>query len=404
MPRALVLTFFGAILSAGCNNGSSVVSPSLPPQVIAVSGSNVLPINVNLGPTGEADNFAYATVTVCVPGTSTCQTIGDIQIDTGSSGLRILASALSPSLSLPQQTDPSGNPVVECLQFVSSYSWGPVQTADIQIAGEQAQNVAIQVIGSPAFPAVPDGCSSTGPSADTVQSFGANGLLGVGVFRQDCGSPCVFPGSTNPNFYYTCPASGCQPYAASLAQQVPNPVWLFSSTDNNGVIVELPTVAAAGATTVGGSLVFGIGTQSNNALGTATSIPADANGLFTTVYHGNAYSGSIFDTGSDALYFLDSGTTGLALCSDLPFYYCPTSTQNQSAAITSVSGTADTVNFSVANADVLFANPALSAFGNLGGPNPGTFDWGLPFFYGRNVFVAIEDQATPACLGPCWAF
>ena len=171
MPRVLVLTFFGAILSAGCNNGSSVVSPSLPPQVIVVSGSNVLPINVNVGPAPEnpADNIAYTSVTVCVPGTSNCQTIGDIQIDTGSSGLRILSSALS--LPLPQQTDSSGNPIVECLQFVGSYSWGPVQTGDVQIAGEQANAVPIQVIGSPAFPAVPDACSSTGPSADTVQTF-----------------------------------------------------------------------------------------------------------------------------------------------------------------------------------------------------------------------------------------
>jgi hypothetical protein len=398
MPRVLLFAFLGAILSAGCDNGS-VMSPST--QVIIPSGSNVTPISVNLGPTGNADNIAYTSVTVCVPGTSNCQTIGDIQIDTGSSGLRILSSALT--LPLPQQNDPNGNPIVECLQFVGSYSWGPVQTADVQIEGEQARNVPIQVIGAPAFPTVPDGCSSTGPSADTVQTFFANGLLGVGVFRQDCGSPCVSSGATNPDFYYTCPASGCQPTTMSLAQQVPNPVWLFQ-TDNNGAIVELPTVASAGQTTVSGSLVFGIGTQSNNALGAATAIPVDGNGLFTTTYKGQAYTGSIFDTGSDALYFLDSGTTGLQLCRDAPFYYCPTSTQNLSAAVTTVSGTTNTFNFSVASADTLFANPAFSAFINLAGPNPGSFDWGLPFFYGRNVFVAIEQQPTSAGTGPYWAF
>jgi hypothetical protein len=392
-------------LSAGCNNGSSVVSPSLPPQVITVSGSNVLPISVNPGPVNNSDNIAYATVTVCVPGTTNCQTINDIQIDTGSSGLRILSSALS--LPLPQQTDPSsGNPIVECLQFVGSYSWGPVQTADVQIAGEQAHTVPIQVIGSPAFPAIPDACSSTGPSADTVTTFGANGLLGVGVFQQDCGSPCVFAGATNPNFYYTCPASGCQAYAAPLAQQVPNPVSLFlSSADTNGVIVELPTVAATGQGSVSGSLVFGIGTQSNNAVGTATRIPVDGNGDFTTVYKGQSYTGSYFDTGSDALYFLDSVTAGLPLCADASYYYCPTSTQNQSASVTNVNGTANAINFSVANADTLFVNfPAVSAFINLGGPNPGSFDWGLPFFFGRNVFVGLENENTPLGLGPYWAF
>jgi len=55
---------------------------------------------------------------------------------------------------------------------------------------------------------------------------------------------------------------------------VQNPVTLFA-TDNNGVIIELPAVSGV-ETSVTGSLIFGIGTQSNNALGSATvytSIP-----------------------------------------------------------------------------------------------------------------------------------
>jgi hypothetical protein len=397
--RLLVFGLLGTMLDLGCG-GSSTPGPSTPTQVIQTTGSNVLPISVNLGPDGNADNFAYASVTVCLPGTSNCQTINNIQVDTGSSGLRILSSALN--LSLPQQTDPNGNPVVECLQFVSSYSWGSVRTADVQIGNEQAHSVPVQVIGDPAFPSIPDACSSTGPSADTVQDFGANGLLGIGVFRQDCGSGCAFGGVTPPP-YYICPSSGCVASGEPLAQQVPNPVWMFSA-DNNGVIVELPSVVATGEASVAGSLVFGIGTQSNNPLGAANLIPVDANGLFTTIYKGTSYTGSIFDTGSDAFYILDSGTLGLPVCSDASFYYCPTSTQNLSAAVPNMAGTAITFNFSVANADMLFGNASLAAFSNLAGPNPGSFDWGLPFFYGRNVFVAIESQSTPSGTGPFWAF
>jgi hypothetical protein len=393
----------GAVLCAGCGGGSTSPSPPSTSQVIVTSGSNVLPLSVNLGPTNNADNFAFATVTVCVPGSaSNCQTISGIQVDTGSSGLRILSSALS--LSLPQQTDSNGNPIVECLQFVDSFSWGPVQVADVQIAGEQAHSVPIQVIGAPAFPSIPASCSSTGPSADTLQTFGANGLLGVSFFRQDCGNACTITVASNPDFYFTCPPSGCQPAAVSLAQQVPNPVWLFAPPDNNGVIVELPSVPAAGEATVSGSLVFGIGTQTNNALGAARMIPLDSAGEFTTTYQGKSYSGSFFDTGSDALYFLDSSTTGLALCRDASFYYCPASPQNLSATIPTVNGAAETVSFSVANADTLFANPAFSAFSTLAGPNSGIFDWGLPFFYGRNVFFAIESQSTSAGLGPYVAY
>ena len=160
MHRLLVFAWLGALLCAGCGGGST--SPSSATPVIVTSGPNVLPMSVNLGPANiNADNIPYATVTVCVPGSTTnCQTIPYIQVDTGSSGLRILSSALS--LSLPQQTDSNGNPVVECLQFVDSFSWGPVQMADVQIAGEQARSVPIQVIGAPAFPSIPASCSSTG--------------------------------------------------------------------------------------------------------------------------------------------------------------------------------------------------------------------------------------------------
>src|SRR2546428_12854128 len=114
--------------------GSSATSPA--------SGNNVLPIAVNAGPTNNALNQAFATVTICVPGTSNCQSIGGILIDTGSSGLRILSSAVT--LSLPQQNGAAGAPVVECLPFVDGITWGPVHTADIRLAGEPANSVPIQ--------------------------------------------------------------------------------------------------------------------------------------------------------------------------------------------------------------------------------------------------------------------
>lgn len=70
-----------------------------------------------------------------------------------------------------------------------------------------------------------------------------------------------------------------------------------------------------------------------------------------------------------------------------------------------------TVTFGIANALTLF-DSSNTAFNNLGGPNPanptlgfaGGFDYGLPFFFGRNVYVAIENQSTPAGEGPFWAY
>jgi hypothetical protein len=47
----------------------------------------------------------------------------------------------------------------------------------------------------------------------------------------------------------------------------------------------------------------------------------------------------------------------------------------------------------VANTNTLFTNDSGAdyEFNNLGGPGAtNTFDWGLPFFFGRAVFNAIE--------------
>ena len=406
VPGALLLFVAVASLGgSGCSgSGSSSNTTPTPPTT---PNSNVQSISVTTGPALSAGtisvNAAFTSVTVCVPGSTTqCQTIDGVLVDTGSSGFRVLASALT--LSLPQQKDGSGNPIAECAQFAGGQTWGPVQTADISIAGEKASSAVIQVIGSPAFPTVPQSCSSLGPMEDDLASLVANGILGIGNFVQDCGTGCTESGAANLGFYYTCPSSGCQVTTQSLTNQVSNPVAMFA-TDNNGVLIELPAVSAPGAT-LAGSLIFGIGTQSNNALGSATVYTVDpVLGNFTTTFNGQSYTDASFlDSGSNAIYFLDSATTGIPTCTDLTFLYCPSSTQNLSATNIGANGAMGTVNFSVENGDTLTANQSNSVLPNLGGPNTGSFDWGLPFFYGRNVFTAIEGKSTPGGTGPYVAY
>lgn len=399
LRSCLVLgTTCGLILFSLACGGSSAHSAA----PVVNSGSNVQALTVNSGPAGNYANGAFTSVTVCTPGTATCQTIDGVLVDTGSSGLRLLASALT--VPLTQQKAADGNPVVECLPFVSGVTWGPVQTADIQMSGEKASSVAVQVISNTAF-TIPSACSNQGTSEDTQAALGANGILGVGVFAQDCGGACIATGASNPGLYYECPASGCTVVGESLAQQVANPVALFSA-DNNGVIIELPAVTGPEAT-LSGSLIFGIGTQSNNALGNAKVYTVDDFGNFITSYKNTAYNQSFIDSGSNGLYFLNAGIAGIPVCSDANFFYCPTSTDNLSATTQGSNGvTSSTVNFSVANADTLFnSNPSDTVFQQLAGPNSlAGFDWGLPFFYGRNVFTAIEGRSTPGGTGPYWAY
>ena len=360
---------------------------------------NTQAIIVNAGPANTYFNGAFTSVTICVPGTSNCQSIGGILVDTGSSGLRVLSSALT--LSLPQQNGTGGAPVAECGEFSDGFTWGPVQTADITLAGEQAKNTPVQVIGAPAFSNIPQGCLSTGAPEDTLADLGANGILGIGLFRQDCGFACTFTGSSNPGLYYLCTFGSCTVTAEPLTQQVQNPIWLFSS-DNNGVAITLPSVPVGGLLATMGMMRFGIGTQSDNALGASQVQTTDVAGNFTTIFNGQSFGSSFIDSGSNGLYLLDTATTGLPTCPDAPDFYCPPALREFSATNRGANGAAKAVGFHIGDTDTL--NGDFTAFSEVGGPNPGLFDWGLPFFYGRSVFVAIEGQSTPGGTGPYWAY
>jgi hypothetical protein len=376
----------------GCGGGSGSKTPPV--------ANNTQPIIVNAGPNGNYANGLFTTVTVCAAGSSNCQAISGVLVDTGSFGLRVLSSALTAPLT--QQKDSSGNSVAECAQFSLGITWGPVKTADVKIAGEQASAIPIQVI-DPAFSTIPSGCSNNGAPQETLQSLGANGILGIGSFIQDCGPACTPGTSNNPGFYYGCAGSSCHVITQSATQQVQNPVAFFAA-DNNGVLVDLPAVSTS-APTLSGSLIFGIGTQSNNSLGSAQVLTLDpSTGNFSTKFNGTTYPGFI-DSGSNAYFFLSSSTTGIPDCpSSLPGFYCPSSPVNLTATNIGANSTSTVVNFTIDNASTLFSNTSDNVFPTLGGPNPGAFDWGLPFFFGRKVYTAIEGMNTPGGPGPYSAY
>lgn len=398
-------------LAIGCGGGSNNSNsnnnngtPTQNTQPIAVNGGPPAAINLS----GIYPNGAFTSVTVCVPGSATsCQTIDGVLVDTGSFGLRLLSSASGGELTLAlPSTSISGSPIGECVQFVdTSFIWGPVRTADVKIAGEQARSVPVHVVGDTSFPAVPSSCSTGGPDDDTLAALGANGILGVGNFQQDCGTACS-TGTPPTAAYYACPASGCVPSLVSLAQQVQNPVSLFAS-DNNGVIIELPAVAVTSPQpSVSGSMIFGIGTQSDNGLGSAQVFTLDQNTSgFTTTYSNVAYPGSFIDSGSNGIFFLDATTTGMPVCSDTAFWYCPTSTTPTPFNVTNqaTGGTPQAFSFSVGNFDQLTAG-SNAAINGLAGPNSGIFDFGLPFFYGRNVYTSIAGTTAPGGQTPYWAY
>jgi hypothetical protein len=373
--------FYGRNVFTSIDGSSAPQAPywAFAQNSTTVAGSNVAPVSVNGGPfastIGIYPNGAFTSVTVCVPGTATCQTIGGILVDTGSYGLRLLSAAAGGALTmtLPQQAASDGNPVVECTQFVDGYIWGPVQTADLEIAGESAHSVPVQVVGDPSFAVVPKGCTSAGGTNESNQSgLGGNGILGVGPFSQDCGAACAAGSGSTPleGTYYDCSSThGCSAMFESLSAQVQNPVSLFP-IDNNGVILEFPSVTGAAAS-ANGFLVFGIGTQSNNAIGAAPVLTINTSGNyvgdFTTQYNGSSLPASFIDSGSNALFF---DNPSIAECNDLSKqFYCPsTPLTNQSATQVGANGTNVIVGFTIGNADVLFSNSNDAAFNGLAGP------------------------------------
>jgi Protein of unknown function (DUF3443) len=391
---------------ASCGGSSSNSNPSPTPTPV----NNTQAIEVNLGPLNDYPNGIFTTVTICVPGTSTCQSIPDVLVDTGSEGLRLLSSQVT--LQLPAITDNSNNGLQECVVYGDgSYNWGAIVAADVKLAGEKASSVRIQIIDSSnptTFP-IPNACLSGGGSDEnTVQSLGANGILGIGNYQQDCGSACA--NSAVAGAYYLCPGGACSSTAVPVNFQVQNPVWVFPQ-DNNGVLISLPSVPADGVPTVSGSMIFGIGTQSDNALGSAQVYTPNQSGNIQTVYQNVSFD-SFIDSGSNGLFVLDATTLGIPDCTTSTSFYCPGSTQSYTVTNKGVNGTSNPVSFDIANAEALFAanNGQNAAFSNLGGdsgtgPSSDYFDFGLPFFYGRDVFVGIENMNGPGgVVGPYWAY
>jgi hypothetical protein len=212
-----------------------------------------------------------------MPGTNTCQIIDHVLVDTGSIGLRLPVQGAAGG-----KLDPTAFP----LQVDASKQSGNVTSSrrlhlGISIAGKDSDvgeiattvpgamvGLPIQIIMTARVPAAPSSCSLVGSDVGTLTALGAYGVLGVGNFQQDCGPGCV-SGTTAPNLYYACATGTCNAAFQGLPQQVTNPAWALPF-DNNGVLIQMPSVPSGGTTTVTGNLIFGIGTQTNNALGSAT--------------------------------------------------------------------------------------------------------------------------------------
>jgi hypothetical protein len=289
------------------------------------------------------------------------------------------------------------------MYFGSGTDWGRVHIVDVVLGGEPAVLVPIHVIDptfagqyTPAGQPALNICGVALVDSSPVQA-GFNGILGVGLFPFDSG------------LYYNCAPLPCAAVAVAASQQVQNPVGLLP-VDNNGVIVALPSVPASGSPSVTGSLILGIGTASNNQPSGVTVLPTNSSGQIVTRLHPSpgvsTQNVGVIDSGSSVIYFSDSSLS-IPLCpGGLSFLYCPSSPLNFSAVNTELSGSPSSlVSFQIADPRPLLSS-GNAAISNIGGPafSPGVFDWGLPFFFGRMVYVGLSGKTSVLGTGPFWAY
>jgi Protein of unknown function (DUF3443) len=377
-----------------------------PPTTLGFAGGkagNSIPITVN-GRRSLANgepNQPFVSVTICNPISSSkkdCQTINNILLDTGSEGLRIFSQVVSPNVLI------GSDAIGECISFEDGTSlWGTTTPVDVILGSEKAANIRMQLItnsypggGTPSSPnpiQVADCPNAVGDPA----TAGFNGILGVSVLIQDSGAyfdntPTCCPG--NPPFLNN-PINPPPNF-------VSNPVAFFS-TDNNGIIVELPAIPQGGASSATGSLLFGIGTQTNNTPAASVVVfPADANGDILTGVNGPVVPGSL-DTGSNGL-FLPDLLSVLPVCNSDPTWFCPASFETLSATNIGAGGApSGTVTFQIGDHDTLISSGSL-VFNDIGGPMDGEALWGLPFFFGRHVFFGIDGRISSLGTGPYCAY
>ncbi|MET0428624.1 MAG: DUF3443 family protein [Microvirga sp.] len=367
---------------------------------VSASGQKAAPVNavpLTVRTPHSGFNRMVVTVTICEPGTARCATIDNVMVDTGSTGLRLEASAVPASLRWPAFTGAGDKPLAECLRFLHDDAWGPLVHADLRIGGMTAMNLPIQIIADDGRPQ-PEACPASGVKPTS------NGTLGIGPYLFDCQGACV-QSARNPGVFVAdgdswSPVQGPVPPQSRL----PNPVSRFAE-HGNGIVIDLPLPPAGGADDVVGSLTFGAGTAANNQLGMARIIRLDRSGRFTTVFGGVAYPDSYIDSGTET-YILNDG--GLPRCTGMSWAYCPSPDRILDATIVGADEARVAVSFKVGDYRAALDRRvgAWDGFAEAAEPASRSFVWGAPLFFGRRIVVVHEGQPVPGidgATGPLYA-
>jgi hypothetical protein len=174
------------LLLVACGGGGSPLPQS--PDVALDnpgSGANIMKVYVDAGPNRNEVNRLYTDITICQPGTNNCQTIDQVLVDTGSTGLRILASEINSTL-VPTPLMNDGQRLLNCVQFLDgSHGWGPMARVDLKLGGETIANLPVQLMGDADYASTASNCGAAVDALINASELGAKAVLGISYFTND---------------------------------------------------------------------------------------------------------------------------------------------------------------------------------------------------------------------------
>lgn len=378
------------------NNTNPPFDPPIEPSTpVPTSGHynkiKITPSNTYVcGTANHFDNAPCITLTVCQVGTSNCDTVDNVLVDTGSFGLRIFKSVLPNTANLLTPMKSGNNNIAECISYADGTSnWGPVEYVNIILGTTPSvESLPIQIIDA-SFPGISSSCPG---AAATPAEFEMNGIIGVGPLTTD---------QLTSAMYYSCNSLGsCT--QTTPPEYLPNPITKLGAGNNNGLTLTFGAIPQSGTKDADGYMIFGVGSYPSN------TPPLDANVFriddnspyainVDTVFNG-VTNHSFLDTGSNFFYFSNQF---LPLCENINKALCPADFTSKNATMNGLnpSGglTTATINFSIGNAENLFSN-GNTAYNNIGFVFPGLgtniVDWGMPFFYGKTVYIVFAGESA----------
>lgn len=342
-------------------------------------------------------NRLVVSVKICEPGSSRCATIDNVMVDTGSTGLRLEASAVPSWLNLPPFLGPDHRQMAECLHFVHDDAWGFLYRGDVHMGGLTAAGLPLQIIADGNAPQ-PASCP-----VSTVHPT-SNGTLGLSPDLTDCRGAC------RQNFsrpgVYTCGNGTCVPIQGKVgpAYRLLNPVAALPK-HNNGVVFDLPASPAEGAAEIAGTLTFGVETSDNNRLNASRFLRLDERDHFTTVYDGLGYPESYIDSGTETFVLADDL---LPRCGGMGRAYCADPERQLEAVMVGNDGARLPMRFAVGDYRSSRQH-RVGASGNVAvaaDPASRAFVWGAPFFLGKRVSIVLDGMSIPGAPeveGPLYA-